>query len=60
MGQVRTLEGNIASWQDQLRDRVHRGQLNNYRKEGENRVDQFCDKFDKEFQNLQNTKIERR
>ena len=49
MGQVRTLEGHIAFWQDQLRERVHRGQLKNYRMEGENRVDEFCEKFDKEF-----------
>lgn len=39
MTEVRKLEEFIALWQDQLRERVHRGQLKDYRKEGENRVD---------------------
>lgn len=39
MGEVRSLEEHIARWQDQLRDRVHKGQLKVYRQEGENRVD---------------------
>lgn len=47
MHEVRTLESNIAKWQGHLRERVHKGQLNSYRREGENRVDEFCDKFDR-------------
>lgn len=46
MTQVRLLEGHVARWQDQLRQRVHRGQLEDYRQEGQSRVDQFCDQFD--------------
>lgn len=60
MTEVRSLEENIAQWQDQLRNRVHRGQLKVYKQEGENRVDEFCDRFDKEFELLQRTMIERR
>ena len=30
MGEVRSLEENIASWQNQLRERVHKGQLQVY------------------------------
>jgi hypothetical protein len=39
MSEVRQLEAQIAGWQDHLRDKVHRGQLNKYRQEGENRID---------------------
>lgn len=46
MTEVRALEAHIAHWQDQLREKVHRGQLTRYRQEGENRVDEFCAKFD--------------
>jgi hypothetical protein len=60
MAEVRQLEAHIARWQDHLRDRVHRGQLNKYRQEGENRVDEFCAKFDLEFEQLQATMIARR
>jgi hypothetical protein len=49
MTEVRQLEAQIARWQDLLRDKVHRGQLSKYRHEGENRVDEFCAKFDMEF-----------
>jgi hypothetical protein len=60
MGEVRQLEAHIAKWQDQLRSKVHKGQLQNYRQEGENRIDEFCSKYDQEFEQLQKTMIERR
>jgi len=31
MKEVRSLEENITNWQDQLRGRVHKGQLKAYR-----------------------------
>lgn len=49
MHEVRSLEEQIARWQDQLRQRVHKGQIQSYKQEGENRVDSFCDLFDREF-----------
>lgn len=49
MHEVRTLESHISKWQGHLRERVHKEQLQSYRQEGENRVDEFCDKFDREF-----------
>jgi len=46
MAEVRELEANIAKWQDHLRSKVHKGQLQSYRQEGENRIDEFCSKYD--------------
>ena len=43
------LEQQISKWQEILRTKIHAIQLKQYKKEGENRVDEFCDKFDKEF-----------
>lgn len=60
MSEVRQLEAHIARWQDYLREKVHRGQLAKYRQEGEGRVDEFCARFDLEFEQLQATMIERR
>jgi hypothetical protein len=60
MHEVRTLEAHIARWQDRLREKVHLTQLQKYRGEGENRIDEFCDYFDREFEELQRTMIERR
>jgi hypothetical protein len=50
MSEVRQLEAHIARWQDHLREKVHRGQLTKYRQEGESRVDEFCARFDFEFE----------
>ena len=60
MKEVRQLEIYIAKWQDQLRAKVHKGQLNKYRSEGEERIDEFCDQFDREFDQLHKTMLERR
>ena len=60
MREVRQLEAQIARWQDLLRDKVHRSQLNKYRHEGDIRIDEFCDRFDLEFDALQKKMIERR
>ena len=60
MKEVRILESQIAKWQRNLREKIHLGQINQYRKEGENKIDEFCNKFDCEFDNLQNTKLQRR
>lgn len=60
MKEVRALEVCIANWQDQLRQRVHKSQIDQYKHEGENRVDEFCTRFDREFENLQKAMIERR
>lgn len=49
MAEVRALEALIAKWQDHLRDKVHQAQLGKYRQEGEQRVDEFCARFDQEF-----------
>lgn len=34
MREVRELEANIAQWQDHLREKVHKGQIQQYRHEG--------------------------
>jgi len=34
MSEVRGLEANIAQWQDQMREKVHKGQIQQYRHEG--------------------------
>ncbi len=57
MKEVRLLEQNISKWQEILRTKIHYTQLKNYKKDGESRVDEFCDKFDQEFENLQKLKI---
>ena len=57
MVEVRELEIYIAKWQDRLRDRIHLQQLDKYKEEGINKVDLFCDRFDKEFENLQQTMV---
>jgi hypothetical protein len=49
MKEVRILEQSISKWQEILRTKIHHTQLKHYKKEGENRIDEFCDKFDKEF-----------
>lgn len=60
MKEVRQLEQNISKWQGVLRTKIHSGQIKQYHREGSNRVDEFCNKFDQEFEQLQNTKLERR
>ena len=47
MKEVRALELLIVGWQDQLRERVHKVQLQQYKNEGENRLDEFCHQYDK-------------
>jgi|694.fasta_scaffold91812_3 hypothetical protein len=39
MKEVRILEANIAKWQEELRNKIHHGQIRQYRKEGENKID---------------------
>lgn len=39
MKEVRSLETLIAKWQEILRSKVHRSQIQQYRKEGENAID---------------------
>lgn len=39
MKEVRNLETLIAKWQDELRNKIHHGQIRQYRKEGENKID---------------------
>lgn len=50
MKEVRALELLIVGWQDQLRERVHKVQLQQYKNEGENRLDEFCHQYDKQFE----------
>ena len=35
-------------------------QIQQYRTEGANKIDEFCDMFDKEYENLQKIKLQRR
>jgi hypothetical protein len=60
MQEVRKLEVNIVRWQDILRNRVHNTQLKQYRLEGEDRVDEFCTKYDGEFEELHRIMLDRR
>jgi len=60
MREVRQLEANITKWQEHLRERIHEQQLSTYKKIGEQRVDEFCLEFDREFDKLARLKLERK
>ena len=60
MKEVRLLEGMISKWQNDLRKDIHENQLEKYREIGEERIDEFCLKYDQLFNELMQTKIERK
>ena len=60
MKEVRLLEGMISKWQNDLRRDIHENQLEKYREIGEERIDEFCLKYDQLFNELMQTKIERK
>ena len=43
---IRKLEADISKYQDQLRRQIHKKELNIYEKIGEERLDDFYDKYD--------------
>ena len=46
MKEVRELEGMISKWQNGLRENIHQSQLEKYREIGEERIDEFCLRYD--------------
>lgn len=49
----RKLEADISKYQDQLRRQIHKKELNIYEKIGEERLDDFYDKYDTAFKRVE-------
>ena len=60
MKEVRDLEASISIWQNDLREHVHESQLIRYREIGDERIDEFCQKYEQEFSALMLYKLNRR
>ena len=57
MKEVRDLEDMISKWQNDLRNNIHQSQLEKYHEIGEERIDEFCLRYDQLFSDLMQQKI---
>ncbi|CAD8067432.1 unnamed protein product [Paramecium sonneborni] len=60
MKELRTLESNIAQYQNQLRQRISVKERKVYKEIGQEKLDDFYDQYYQEFQQLTKYKIDRR
>ncbi|CAK91961.1 unnamed protein product (macronuclear) [Paramecium tetraurelia] len=60
MKELRTLEANIAAYQNQLRQRISIKERQVYKEIGQEKLDDFYDKYYQEFQQLTKYKVDRR
>ncbi len=52
MKEVRGMESNITHFQNELRQKIYKKEINLYREIGEERLDDFYDQYDREFREL--------